>query len=77
MRLPQVFLDSITYDLTVSSLSTDVATISQSTPLLRVDNFLYTASGSDGEWVFSDVSVTGEGPAMVSLELAGEVVQQA
>jgi len=77
MRLPQVFLDSITYDLTVSSPSSNGTPTSQPIPLLRIDNFLYTPSGSDGEWVFSDVSVTGTGRAVVTLELAGEVVQQA
>ena len=34
-------------------------------------------SRSDGEWVFSDVTATGKGAAVVTLELAGEVVEQA
>ena len=76
IQLPQVFLEGITYDLTVSSPATDRTAASQPTPLLRVDDFPYTPSRSDGEWIFSDVVVTGTGATVVILEISGEVVQQ-
>ncbi|MGB1958950.1 MAG: Na+/H+ antiporter NhaC family protein, partial [Luminiphilus sp.] len=76
MQLPQVFLEGITYDLTVSSPAADHTAATQPTPLLRVDDFPYTPSRSDGEWIFSDVIVSGTGAAAVSLEISGEVVQQ-
>ena len=76
MQLPQVFLEGIAYDLTVSSPAADPTATSQPTPLLRVDDFPYAPSRSDGEWVFSDVTVPSTGAAVVSLEIAGEVVEQ-
>ena len=76
IQLPQVFLEGITYDLTVSSPAANQTAASQPTPVLRVDDFPYTPSRSDGAWVFSDVVVTGTGAAVVSLEISGEVVQQ-
>ncbi len=57
MQLPQVFLEGITYDLTVSSPSPNLTDNSQPTPLLRVDDFPYIPSLSNGEWMFSDVTV--------------------
>ena len=77
MQLPQVFLEGITYDLTVSSLATDLTGTSQATPLLRVNDFPFMPSRSDDEWVFSDVTTAGKGAAVVTLELAGEVVHRA
>ena len=77
MQLPQVFLEGITYDLTVSSPSPNLTDNSQPTPLLRVDDFPYIPSLSNGEWMFSDVTVRGTSAAVVSLELAGEVVERA
>ena len=77
VQLPQVFLESITYDLTVSSPATNPTATSQPTPLLRVNDFPYMPSRSDGKWVFSDVAAAGTGAAVVSLELSGEVVEQA
>lgn len=77
MQLPQVFLEGIAYDLTVSSPAADPTATSQPTPLLRVNNFPFIPSRSDGEWVFSDVTATVTGAAVVSLEVAGEVVAQA
>ena len=76
MQLPQVFLEGIAYDLTVSSPAADPTATSQPTPLLRVDDFPYAPSRSEGEWVFSDVTVPGTGAAVVSLEITGEVVEQ-
>ena len=77
IQLPQVFLHGITYDLTVTSPSANLAATSQPTPLLRVDDFPYAPSRADGEWVFKDVPIAGTGAAVVTLELAGEVVQRA
>ena len=77
VQLPQVFLKGITYDLTVSSPATGHTATLQPTPLLRVNDFPYIPSRSDGEWVFSDVTGAGTGVAVVTLELAGEVVQRA
>ena len=76
VQLPQVFLEGITYDLTVSSPATGHTATLQPTPLLRVNDFPYIPSRSDGEWVFSDVTDAGTGAAVVTLELAGEVVQR-
>lgn len=76
MRLPQVFLEGINYDLTVSSPAGYDADTSQLTPSLRVGDDLYTPKRTNGEWVFNDVSVNETTTAKVSLELAGEVVQQ-
>ena len=77
MQLPQVFLKGIAYDLTVTSPATDLTATSQPTPLLRVNDFPYMPSRADGEWVFSDVTANGTGAAVVSLEVEGEVVEQA
>jgi len=77
VQLPQVFLEGITYDLTVSAPATGHTATLQPTPLLRVNDFPYIPSRSDGEWVFSDVTGAGTGVAVVTLELAGEVVQRA
>ena len=77
MHLPQVFLEGIAYDVTVSSPAADPTATSQPTPLLRVNDFPFIPSRSDGEWVFSDVTATGTGAAVVSLEVAGEIVAQA
>ena len=77
MQLPQVFLEGITYDLTVSSLATGSTGTSQPTPLLRVNDFPFMASRSGGEWVFNDVTTAGKVAAVVTLELAGEDVQRA
>ena len=76
VQLPQVFLKGITYDLTVSSPATLHTATLQPTPLLRVNDFPHIPSRSDGEWVFSDVTDAGTGTAVVTLELAGEVVQR-
>ena len=76
LQLPQVFLKGITYDLTVSSPATDPTATFQSTPLLRVNDFPYISSRTDGEWVFSDVTAAGTGAAVVTLELAGEIAQR-
>ena len=77
MQLPQVFLEGITYDLTVSSPTAARTATSQPTPLLRVNDFPFIPSRSDGNWLFSDVTATVTGAAVVSLEVAGEVVAQA
>ena len=77
MQLPQVFLEGIAYDLTVSVAATDPTASSQPTPLLRVNDFPYMPSRADGEWVFTDVAATGKGAAVVTLELTGEVVEHA
>ena len=77
MKLPQVFLDGISYDLTVSSPTADPTATSQPTPLLRVNDFPYVPSRSDGEWIFHGVIAIGTGAAVVSLEVAGEVVEHA
>jgi Na+/H+ antiporter NhaC len=77
VQLPQVFLEGITYDLTVSSPATDPTATFQPTPLLRINDFPYIPSRSDGEWVFSDVTAAGTGAAVVTLELAGEFMQRA
>ena len=76
MQLPQVFLEGIAYDLTVYSPAADPTATSQPTPLLRVNDFPFIPSRSEGNWVFSDVTATGTGAAVVSLEVAGEVVEQ-
>ena len=52
IQLPQVFLDGTAYDLTVSSPATDPTATFQPTPLLRINDFPYIPSRSDGEWVF-------------------------
>ena len=77
VQLPQVFLEGITYDLTVSSPATDPTATFQPTPLLRINDFPYIPRRSDGEWVFSDVTAAGTGAAVVTLELAGEFMQRA
>ena len=77
MQLPQVFLEGITYDLMVNSPSPNLTDNSQPTPLLRVDDFPYTPSPSNGDWIFRDVAVTGAGPAVITLELTGEFMQRA
>ena len=77
MQLPQVFLEGITYDLTTLTPTGHTDKASRPNPLLRVDDVLYTPSRSEGGWVFSDVSVAETTSAKISLELAGEVVQQA
>ena len=77
VQLPQVFLEGITYDLTVSSPATGHTATLQPTPLLRVNDLPYIPSRSEGEWVFSDVTDAGTGAAVVTLELAGEVLQRA
>ena len=77
VQLPQVFLEGITYDLTVSSPATDPTATFQPTPLLRINDFPYIPSRSDGEWVFSDVTAAGTGAAVVTLEVAGEFMQRA
>ncbi len=66
MQLPQVFLEGIAYDLTVSVAATDPTASSQPTPLLRVNDFPYMPSRADGEWVFTDVAATGKGAAVVT-----------
>ena len=77
VNLPKVFLEGITYDLTVSSLSTSTAESLHPSPLLRIDNYLYTPSPAKGGWVFSKVSVASTDSAVASLEVAGQVFQQA
>ena len=77
LQLPQVFLEGITYDLTVSSPATGLTATLQPTPLLRVNDFPYIPNRSDGEWVFSDVTAAGTSAAVVTLELAGEVLRRA
>ncbi len=77
VQLPQVFLQGITYDLTVPSPATGHTATLQPSPLLRVNDFPYTPSRSDDAWIFSDVTDAGTGAAVVTLELAGEVVQRA
>lgn len=77
VQLPQVFLQGITYDLSVSSPATGHTATMQPKPLLRVNDLTYISSRSDGEWVFSDVTDAGTDAAVVTLELAGEVVQRA
>ena len=77
MQLPQVFLEGINYDLTVFSTAADTTATSQPAPLLRVNYSPYIPSLSNGEWMFNDVTVRGTGVAVVSLELAGEVVERA
>ena len=59
MQLPQVFLEGITYDLTVSPLATGSTGTSQPTPLIRVNDFPFMPSRSDGEWVFNEVTTAG------------------
>ena len=76
IRVPHVFLDGISYDLTVSSPATAPTAASQPTPLLRVNDFPYAPSRSDGEWIFHGVTVSGT-EALLSVEISGEVVQQA
>ena len=76
IQVPQVFLDGISYDLTVSSPATAPTADSQPTPLLRVNDFPYAPSRSDGEWIFHGVTVSGT-EALLSVEISGEVVQQA
>ena len=41
MQLPQVFLEGIAYDLTVSVAATDPTASSQPTPLLRVLSLIH------------------------------------
>ena len=77
MQLPQVFLEGIAYDLNVSSPAADSTATSQPTPLLRVNDFPFIPSRSEGNWVFSNVTAIGTGAAVVSLEVAGEIVEQA
>ena len=77
MQLPQVFLKGINYDLTVFSTAAGTTATSQTPPLLRVNNSPYIPSRSNGEWMFSEVTVRDTGAAVVSLELAGEIVERA
>ena len=77
IQVPQVFLDGISYDLTVSSPTADLTAPTQPTPLLRVNDFPYAPSRSDGEWIFHGVIAVGTGAAVVNLEISGEMVQQA
>ena len=77
MQLPQVFLKGINYDLTVFSTAADTTATSLPPPLLRVNDSPYIPSRSNGEWMFSEVTVRDTGAAVVSLELAGEIVERA
>ena len=61
LELPQVSLSGIAYDLTAVDPNLNTTDHGQLTPLLRIDDVLYTPSESATGWVFSGV-VMDKGP---------------
>ena len=74
LELPKVFLSGIAYDLAVIDPDLSATDNRQLTPLLRINDVLYTPSESANGWVFSEV-VIDKGPASrITLEVRGEPV---
>ena len=76
LSTPQVFLEGIAYDLqaTLPELGDAAA---PNTPLLRVNELLYTPDRRGDRWVFADVVISNVSSAQVSLERDGELLQSA
>ena len=74
LDLPQVSLSGIAYDLTAVDPNLNTTDHGQLTPLLRIDDVLYTPSESATGWVFSGV-VMDKGPvSRIALEVRGEPI---
>jgi Na+/H+ antiporter NhaC len=74
LDLPKVFLSGIAYDLAVIDPGLSATDNRQLTPLLRINDVLYTPSESANGWVFSEV-VMDKGPASrIALEARAEPV---
>ena len=76
LSTPQVFLEGIAYDLQATLSEPDNAT-DPTTPLLRVNELLYTPDRRGDQWVFTDVVISHASGAQVSLERDGELLQSA
>ena len=74
LDLPQVFLSGIAYDLAVIDPDLNAIDHGQLTPLLRIDDVLYTPSESTTGWVFSDVVIDQRPVSQIVLEVRGEPV---
>ena len=57
LDLPKVFLSGIAYDLAVIDPDLSATDYRQLTPLLRINDVLYTPSESANGWVFSEVVI--------------------
>ena len=76
LSTPQVFLEGIAYDLQATLSEPDNAT-DPTTPLLRVNELLYTPDRRGDQWVFTDVVISHASSAQVSLERDGELLHTA
>ena len=76
LSTPQVFLEGIAYDLQATLSEPDNAT-DPTTPLLRVNELLYTPDRRGDQWVFADVVISNASSAQVSVEWNGELLQSA
>ncbi len=74
--LPQVFLEGIAYDLQ-ATLPERGGAADPNTPLLRVNELLYTPDRRGDQWVFTDVVISNASSAQLSLEWDGELLQTA
>ena len=73
---PQVFLEGIAYDLQ-ATLPEPGDAAAPNTPLLRVNELLYTPDRRGDQWVFADVVISNVSSAQVSVERDGELLQSA
>ena len=76
LSTPQIFLEGIAYDLQATLPEAGDAT-DPTTPLLRVNELLYTPDRRGDQWVFTDVAISNASSAQVSLERDGELLQSA
>ena len=76
LSTPQVFLEGIAYDLQ-ATLPEPGDAAAPNTPLLRVNELLYTPDRQGDQWIFSDVVISNASSAQVSLERDGELLQSA
>ena len=76
LSTPQVFLEGIAYDLQ-ATLPEPGNAADPNTPLLRVNELLYTPDRRGDQWVFTDVAISNASSAQVSVEWDGELLQSA
>ena len=76
LSTPQVFLEGIAYDLQ-ATLPERGDAADPTTPLLRVNELLYTPDRRGDQWVFTDVVISNASSAQVSVEWDGELLQSA
>ena len=76
LSTPQVFLEGIAYDLQ-ATLPEPGNAADPNTPLLRVNEQLYTPDRRGDQWVFADVMISNASSAQVSVERDGELLQTA